>query len=235
MARSQESPNDGMAANHISTLARLSAIERDVQHLSSEIGSLKQMLGDQRTPFVQLAGWASVMMALVAAILYPMFLTDTRLESAIEKLALSHVEHTINVNPESIRREIATNTEAVNDLEIVVADLFKRHIDHIDDGHPESVRTQVQENTDRIVALDASLQREMRDLDAVMISEIRNLDEKLQGEMSRMEKTIEVSSTANKDAIAELKAWQRSVGSRIVIGATEQEARLKALEGDRTE
>jgi predicted nucleic acid-binding Zn-ribbon protein len=76
---------------------RLSAVERDVSHLDSQLAALSHEMQDgfiglrraidaQRQPLTAFAGWAAVVLTLVAAVMWPQLEKDSRHELRIDHL-----------------------------------------------------------------------------------------------------------------------------------------------------
>jgi len=93
--------------NDQKTGERLSAVERDVTHLGSEVRSLGRKMDEglatlassldhrlaglvseirsTRTPVTALSGWAAVILTLVGAVIWPQMRTDDRHEAALQE------------------------------------------------------------------------------------------------------------------------------------------------------
>lgn len=97
-----------MADEHkYDTPERISAVERDVLHLNDAVQSLghrfqdgfeelRDLIQNQRQPFTAFAGWASVMLILVGAVIYPLIQTEKKLETHLIKLSEAFLLHVQN-------------------------------------------------------------------------------------------------------------------------------------------
>jgi hypothetical protein len=76
---------------------RLSAVERDVSHLDAQLSQLSREMQEsfaglrraielQRQPLTAFAGWAAIVLTLVAAVMWPQFEKDNRHELRIDDL-----------------------------------------------------------------------------------------------------------------------------------------------------
>lgn len=97
---------------------RISAVERDVSHLGAGLQAvevemregfhtIRRAIEHQRTPMSQLAGWATVGLTLIAAILWPQIKSDERHEKLLNNIYSEFLDHVRDGHPRRIEEKIA--------------------------------------------------------------------------------------------------------------------------------
>ena len=173
---------------------RLSAVERDVAHLDSQLTSLsrrveqgfedlQRALANQRQPITAFAGWASVILALVFAFGSPLMSTDARHRDRLDNLEVREradafsrgvAEQTFKTLEEKIdaainnRKDIdAKHVARQHEIESRLSSL-KDELSHtLDNGLGRRIDEKIGPIVERIIALErATLQpRADRDID----------------------------------------------------------------------
>ena len=180
--------------NHTTYNERVSAVERDVQHLSDSVSGLsrevrtgfeemRDAISKNRTPVTQLAGWATVIIALVAAVLWPQIQTDTRHDLHLVKLTEAFTQHISDGHPRRVEDQVHRNRDDLDWLRNQLENHMKS------EGHPTAI-TRIESLEEGLKLLDESLQREMRLLDDSNNARNQQLDISLQREMDLKDKLL---------------------------------------------
>lgn len=193
----------GMMQDEQTSQERLSAVERDVQHLSQAIvslrhdvnegiASLRRALSETKTPVTAMASWAGVVILLVGAVLWPQIQADNRHDAILTKLSDTFVAHVKDGHPYRVEEQAKRNRDDIDKLRIALESHEKSS------GHPTAI-AQFERLEHGLERLDDTLQREMRILDQLQTEKIESVDNSLRQEMRLLDQ-IQDAAAGSVDA-----------------------------------